>query len=197
MTKVPLPCNHRIWNLQHLCSLGQRKRETSDHTRTFHCLTLRYTGIWHTFHWPELIIWLCLLRWKLRNVGEKRHRCIEQSFGLCGEGGMIWENGIKTRIISRRKESPVHVWCRIQKAWGWCTGMTQRDGMGREVGGRFRMENTCTPVADACWCMAKPVQYCKVKKNNNEKKNFFKKCRGYNGILDLVGIIVSAPRTKR
>ena len=20
-------------------------------------------------------------------------------------------------------------------AWGWCTGMTQRDGMGREVGG--------------------------------------------------------------
>jgi len=31
-----------------------------------------------------------------------------------------------------------------------CTGMTQRDGMGREVGGRFRMGNTCTPVADAC-----------------------------------------------
>ena len=25
--------------------------------------------------------------------------------------------------------------CRIQDAWGWCTGMTQRDGMGREVGG--------------------------------------------------------------
>ena len=22
----------------------------------------------------------------------------------------------------------------IQDAWGWCTGMTQRDGMGREVG---------------------------------------------------------------
>ena len=34
--------------------------------------------------------------------------------------------------------------------WGWCTGMTQRDGMGREVGGRFRMGNTCTPVVDAC-----------------------------------------------
>ena len=25
----------------------------------------------------------------------------------------------------------------IQDAWGWCTGMTQRDGMGREVGGVF------------------------------------------------------------
>ena len=24
----------------------------------------------------------------------------------------------------------------IQDAWGWCTGMTQKDGMGREVGGR-------------------------------------------------------------
>ena len=51
----------------------------------------------------------------------------------------------------------------IQDAWGWCTGMTQRDGMGREVGGGFRMGNTCTPVADSCWCMAKPIQYCKVK----------------------------------
>ena len=26
----------------------------------------------------------------------------------------------------------------------------QRDGMGREVGGGFRMGNTCTPVADSC-----------------------------------------------
>ena len=24
---------------------------------------------------------------------------------------------------------------KIQGAWGWCTGMTQKDGMGREVGG--------------------------------------------------------------
>ena len=31
-----------------------------------------------------------------------------------------------------------------------CTAMTQRDGMGREVGGRFRMGNTCTPMADSC-----------------------------------------------
>ena len=43
---------------------------------------------------------------------------------------------------------------------GWCTGMTLRDGMGREVGGRVRMGNThpvhtCTPMADSCQCMAK------------------------------------------
>ena len=33
-------------------------------------------------------------------------------------------------------------------AWGWCTGTTQRDGMGREEGGGFRMGNTCIPVAE-------------------------------------------------
>ena len=38
----------------------------------------------------------------------------------------------------------------IQDARGWCTGMTQRDGIGREVGGGFRMGNTCTPVVDSC-----------------------------------------------
>ena len=37
-----------------------------------------------------------------------------------------------------------------QGAQGWCTGMTLRDGMGREVGGRVRMGNTCTPMADSC-----------------------------------------------
>ena len=45
--------------------------------------------------------------------------------------------------------------------------------MGREVGGAFRMGNTCTPMADSCQCMAKPIQYCKVKKKvlkNNKIK---------------------------
>ena len=39
---------------------------------------------------------------------------------------------------------------RIQDAWGWCTGMTQREGMGREVGGEFRRGNMYTPVVDSC-----------------------------------------------
>ena len=50
----------------------------------------------------------------------------------------------------------------IQDAQGWCTEMTQRDGMRREVGGGFRMGNMCTPVMDSCQRMAKPIQYCKV-----------------------------------
>ena len=41
---------------------------------------------------------------------QKRHKCIEQSFGLMGEGkgGMIWENRIETCIISyvKRITSP-------------------------------------------------------------------------------------------
>ena len=52
-----------------------------------------------------------------------------------GEGGMIWENGIETCIISYKKRIASLGLCRIQDAWGWCTGMTQRDGMRREVEG--------------------------------------------------------------
>ena len=68
-----------------------------------------------------------------------------------GEGGIIWENGIETCIISYKKRiaSPGSMQV-IQDAWGWCTGMTQRDGTGREVEGGFRIGNTCTPVADSC-----------------------------------------------
>ena len=41
--------------------------------------------------------------------------------------------------------------------------LNQRNSTGREEGGGFRMGNTCIPVADSCWYMAKPIQYCKVK----------------------------------
>ena len=39
---------------------------------------------------------------------QKRHRCIEQILDSVGEGGMIWENGIETCIISyvKRITSP-------------------------------------------------------------------------------------------
>ena len=64
------------------------------------------------------------------------------------KGGTIWENGIETNIISYKKQitSPDS----IQDAWDWCTGMTRRDGTGREEGGGFRMENTCMPVVGSC-----------------------------------------------
>ena len=39
-----------------------------------------------------------------------------------------------------RNESSVYVQYRIQDAWGWCTGMIQRDDMGWEVGRGFMFE---------------------------------------------------------
>ena len=45
---------------------------------------------------------------------------------------------------------------------GWCTGTTQRAGMGREEGGGFRMGSTGIPVADSFRYLAKLIQYCKV-----------------------------------
>ena len=55
------------------------------------------------------------------------------------------------------------------------TGMTQRDGMGREVGGGFRMGNTCKSMADSCQYMAKTTTIFKVISLQlikiNEKKN--------------------------
>ena len=50
-----------------------------------------------------------------------------------GEGGMFWENGIETYILSCKKL--IASLCKIQDAWGWCMGMIQRDDMGWDVGG--------------------------------------------------------------
>ena len=77
-----------------------------------------------------------------------------------GEGGMIWENGIKTCILSyvKRITSPGSM-----HDTG-CSGLVHWDdpeGWDGEGGG-FRMGNTCIPLADSCQCMAKPIQYYKV-----------------------------------
>ena len=80
------------------------------------------------------------------------------------EGGMIWENGIETCKLSQVK--------RIASPGSMhdtgCSGLVHWDDPegwdGREAGGGFRMGNTCTLMADSCQCMAKPTQYCKVKK---------------------------------
>ena len=49
--------------------------------------------------------------------------------------------------------------------------MTQRDDMGKEVGGGFRVGNSCTPVVDSCQCMAKPIQYINTYIWNLERCN--------------------------
>ena len=49
-----------------------------------------------------------------------------------GQGGIIWETALKHVYYHMWNRSPAQVWCIRQGAQGWCTGMTLRDGMGRE-----------------------------------------------------------------
>ena len=88
---------------------------------------------------------------------KKRHRCKEQILDSVGEGegGMFPENSIEIWILSRVKQITSPGWMHETSARGWCTGMTQRDGMQREVGGRIGMGHTCKSMADSCQCMAK------------------------------------------
>ena len=72
------------------------------------------------------------------------------------EGGMFRENSIETSILSRVKQITSPGWVHETGAQDWCTGKTQRDGMGREAGGGIRMGKTCESMAQ------KPLQYCKV-----------------------------------
>ena len=79
-----------------------------------------------------------------------------------GEGGIFWENSIETSMLSRMKQITSPGWMHETSAQGWCTGKTQRDGMGREAVVGIGMGNTCKSMADSCQCMVKPPQYCKV-----------------------------------
>ena len=68
---------------------------------------------------------------------------------------MFWENSIETSIRSSVKQITSPGWMHETSAQGWCTGKTQRDGMGREAGVGIGMGNTCKSMADSCQCMAK------------------------------------------
>ena len=72
-----------------------------------------------------------------------------------GKGGMFRENSIETSTLSRVKQITSPGWMHETSSQDWCTGKTQRDGMGREVGGEIRMGNTCKSMADSCQCMEK------------------------------------------
>ena len=75
---------------------------------------------------------------------------------------MICENSIETCILSSVKQIASPGWMHETSARGWCTGMSQKDEMGREVGGRFRMGNSVNPWLIHVNVWQKPLQYCKV-----------------------------------
>ena len=69
-----------------------------------------------------------------------------------GEGGMIWENGMETCILSRK--NPIASLCLMQDSAS--LGLVHWDDpercYGREVGGGFMFGIACTPVVDSCQC---------------------------------------------
>ena len=70
-----------------------------------------------------------------------------------------------------------------QGTQSWCSGATQRDGLGREGGGGLRMGDTCAPVAASCRCVAKtttillsnwpPVKISELKKKEECMKKMW------------------------
>ena len=76
--------------------------------------------------------------------------------------GMVWENGIETCIISYVKQIASPGSMHDTGYLGLVHWDDPEGWYGEGGGGRFRMGNTCTPMEDSCWCMAKTIQYCKV-----------------------------------
>ena len=61
-------------------------------------------------------------------------------------------------------------------AQGWCSGMTQRDGIGREVEEGFKMGTHVNPWLIHVNVWQKPLQYCKVislQLIKNKEKNIY------------------------
>ena len=78
------------------------------------------------------------------------------------EGGMFKENSIETSILLRVKQTTSSGWMHERSAQGWCTGMIQRNGMGREVGGGPGWGTHVNPWLIHVNVWQKPLQYCKV-----------------------------------
>ena len=78
------------------------------------------------------------------------------------KGGMIWENGIETCILSYVKWIASPGSMQRQGVWGWCTGMTQRDGMRREWEGGSGWRTHVHPWLIHVNVWQKPLQYCEV-----------------------------------
>ena len=94
---------------------------------------------WLSIIYQFVLLWILLLLSYLRNL------CLSQDHR---DSPMYSSIKFKVLVLCIQ---PGHE----TTAQGWCTGMTQRDGMGREVGGGLRMGNTCKSMVDSCQCMAK------------------------------------------
>ena len=117
------------------------------------CWTVNKAECW-TVDAFELWFWRRLLRvpWTARRSNQSW--IFIGSTDVEAETPILWPPDAKNQLILKDTDAG--------KDWGWCTGTTQKDGMGREEGRGFRMGNTCIPVADSFWYLAKLIQLCKV-----------------------------------
>ena len=90
---------------------------------------------WKFTSFPQLLFFfpIIFISWRLITL--------QYCSGFCHT--LTWISHGFTCILSSVKQIASPGWMHETSARDWCTGMTQRNGMGREVGGGFRMGNTC------------------------------------------------------
>ena len=92
-----------------------------------------------------------------------------------GKGGMFRENNIETSILSSVKQITSPGWMHETSAQGWCTGKTQRDGVGGRWEGGPGWGAHVNPRLIHVNVWQKPLQCCKVTSLQlikiNEKQN--------------------------
>ena len=96
---------------------------------------------------------------------QKRQSCTEQSFWTLWEKVRVgWFGRMTFKHVYDHMWNglPVQVWCMIQGAWGWCTGMTSGMGWGgrREGGSGWGTHVNPWLIYVNVW--QKLLQYCKV-----------------------------------
>ena len=90
---------------------------------------------WPKLRWPaDWLVWLPELSRYLSKIVGNWGRCILSPclFNLYAEY-IMQNSGLDEAQAGI--ELPVQVRCMILDAWGWCTGTTQREGMGRKEEG--------------------------------------------------------------
>ena len=95
---------------------------------------------------------------------KKRHRCTEQTFELCGRrwGWDVLRERDQNMYIISSKQTTSPGGMHETSAQGWCTGKTQRDGVGRDVGKGSGWGIYVNPWLIHVNVWQKTIQYCKV-----------------------------------
>ena len=123
---------------------------------------------------------------------KKRHRCTEQTFGLCGRRrGWVgcFERTACILSIVKQITSPGGMHETI--AWTWCTGKTQRNRVEREVGGGSEWGIHVTPWLIHVNVWQNPLKCCEVIslqliKANKWTNKWKKRCCIYEHIINCL-----------